>query len=52
MYRQSKNSVRFGFPTEVPAKAGVWGWVQNCIRGQGREERRSDLKIWIKNTGT
>ncbi len=38
MYQLSGNSVRFGSPTEVPAKAGVWGWVQTEYAARGREE--------------
>ncbi len=51
MYRQSGNSVRFGFSTEAPAKAGVRGWVKTGYTAKGREERRSDLKIQSKNAG-
>ncbi len=44
--------IRFGYPTEAPAKAGVWGWVKLAYAAQGREQRRSDLNIRVKNAGT
>ncbi len=38
----------FDYPTEVPAKAGVWGWVKTEYAAKSREEQRSDLKIRVK----
>ncbi len=48
MYRRSEKSDCFDYPTEAPAKAGVWGWVKPAYAANGREERRSDLKIRVE----
>ncbi len=48
MYQRSQSSIRFGLPTEAPAKAGVWGWVQSAYAAYGGEHRG----VGFENSGS
>ncbi len=52
MYRQPRNSIRFGSPIEAPAKAGVWGWVKPACAAKGGERRGADFSSMVKIVGT